>query len=61
MPKSIITEAEAEQIADRIIWRRLDSDPRYQHAENAEEQARAEEEIERAVWQWVENNYVIAS
>lgn len=34
-----------ERIVDAAVWRRLERDPRYRYAENAEAQAKAEETI----------------
>ena len=44
--KSFITEAEWEKIADRRVQARLQVDSRYINAENPEDQALAESEIE---------------
>ena len=42
-----MNEAEREQLLDKRIWRRLATDNAYRNAENAEQQAEREEEIER--------------
>jgi len=44
-----VDEATFEAMADRRVQRALAGDPRYRHAENAEEQKQAEETIEREV------------
>jgi hypothetical protein len=40
-----MNDADAERILDRRIMRRLDTDRAYRHAENAEDQARREQQI----------------
>ena len=46
-----MNESDIERIIDRAVQRQLAVDPRYINAENAEEQAEAEEQIEREVEQ----------
>lgn len=60
MSKKTITEAEAEKIADRMVWNRLQSSISYRNAASAEEQAAAEESIDRDVWARLEELYEIA-
>lgn len=55
-----ITEAEAERIADRIVWQRLATDSAYRNAENAQAQADREDEIAAQVWREIESRNVIA-
>lgn len=57
--KPIITEAQAEQRADRMVMSRLSTDTRYTYAENAEVQARAEEQISEEVWNELRANFII--
>lgn len=40
-----ISETDYERMADALIHYRILNDPRYAHAEDAEDQARAEDEI----------------
>jgi hypothetical protein len=54
-----ISEARAEQIADRMVQRRLYRDRAYIHAENAEAQQAAEEAVAATVWRDIESRYVI--
>lgn len=44
-----ITETAFERMADGRVVRRLAVDPRYRNAENSEQQAQAEDAIEREV------------
>ncbi len=56
----IITEAAAERIVDNAVWKRLATDARYRHAQNAEEQAAREDEITAEVWREIERKYDIS-
>jgi hypothetical protein len=58
--KRTITEAEAEKMADRMVWSRLLSSSSYRHAESPEAQAEAEERIEREVWRRISELYEIS-
>jgi hypothetical protein len=55
-----LTEAQAEQMADRIIMTLLNTDRAYNHAEDAETQAEREDEIGISVWKSLEEKYEIA-
>lgn len=59
MEKPRITEGEAEKIVDRIVQGKLHTDVRYLHAENAEAQAWAEDDIAVRAWAEVEDRYTI--
>lgn len=48
--KPKIAEAEAEKMADRIVWSRLSRDFAYQNAEDAASQSSREEVISAVVW-----------
>lgn len=57
--KTPITEAAFERMADRAVWQRLENDPAYRNAENAEQQAEAEERIETEVVAELESRYTV--
>ena len=57
--KPKLSEADAEAMADRIIWRRLRADRRYLNAENAQEQSIAETQIEVEVWEDIRDRYEV--
>lgn len=48
------TRADVEGLVDRIVQRRLATDRSYLHAETAEEQAKAEQQITDEVWDSVQ-------
>jgi len=54
-----VSEAEAEKMCDRILWRRLETDPTYQNAEDAESQKAREDELTTAIWAELEARYII--
>ena len=45
-----ISEAEAERMADRMVWNRLERSRAYRHAASAEAQAAEEDRIAATVW-----------
>lgn len=55
-----ITEAQAEAVADRMVWQRLAIDGAYRNAENATAQAEREDEIAAQVWREIEFRNLIA-
>ncbi len=57
--KITITEARAEQLADLMIWRRLDTDRLYNNAKDAETQSDREDVISAGVWRELESKYNI--
>jgi hypothetical protein len=59
MNKPAITEARAEAMADRLVWKRLATDSAYRNAENAEAQADREERISEEVWNDLQARYTI--
>ena len=54
-----MTEAEAEKIADRMVWKRLATDSAYNNAEDAEAQSAREDQVSEAVWAELEEKYEI--
>lgn len=56
-----ISEADYERIWDSRVLHRLRTDPRYLHAENAEDQTEAEDEISREVEASMKRDYVIVA
>lgn len=56
-----ITEAQAEAMADRMVFDRLERDRAYQNAENHEAQAQREREIKAAVCAEIKRKYEIVS
>lgn len=57
MPRPRITEAEAEKICDRIVWRRLAQSSAYKNAENADDQAKVEDAIADQTWREIAARY----
>ncbi len=54
-----ISEADAERLADRMVWTRLKHSSAYTTAENGDAQSEAEDAIEREVWAELESSYEI--
>lgn len=54
-----ISESDAERMIDAMLWRRLDRDPRYADAENAEDQADAEQIITAEIMADLGRRYVV--
>lgn len=54
-----ITEAEAERMADRLVWARLATDFAYRNADSAGQQRAREDQIESEVWAELESKYDI--
>lgn len=59
MAKPTISEPEAEAMCDRIVMRRLQTDRAYLNAENADDQALAEDEVEDEVWREITDRYTV--
>jgi hypothetical protein len=59
--KQPITEADYERITDARVLERIRTDPRYKHAENAEDQAEAEEAIMDEVAATMRRDYQVSS
>jgi hypothetical protein len=56
----VITEAQAERMADFMVWRRLYTDNAYVNAADADSQANREDEIATEVWREIEAKYTIS-
>ena len=61
MRKPSITEAQAEAMADRMVWNRLQTCAAYRNAASSEEQSEVEERVARAVWETIEERYEVAA
>jgi len=57
--RRVITESEFERIADNRVMIQLSRDPRYRNAENAEDQAQAESDIEAEIVASMENEFKV--
>lgn len=55
-----ITEAEAERLADRWVWKRLVTDSAYLNAEDHDSASSREEQIGIEVWAELEEKYQIS-
>jgi hypothetical protein len=55
--RTTISEATAERVADRMVWRRLATDDAYRDAEDAQMQSAREDEIGAEVWREIEEKY----
>jgi hypothetical protein len=54
-----ITQAEAERMADKMLWKRLATDSAYQNAMDANAQYSREERIGIEIWADIEDRYEV--